>query len=347
MESKRFNIGNVPIGGGAPVTIQSMTNTDTRDAASTVAQILELEATGCEIVRFSVYDEDCAKAIPYIREHTHIPLVADIHFDHRLAVAAIENGIDKVRINPGNIGSEAKVRELVAAAKDRHIPIRIGVNGGSLEKDLLRKYGVTAEAMVESALSHAAILERCGFEDIVLSLKASTVKKTIEACRIARERTPYPLHLGITEAGSGEAALVKSAVGIGAMLLEGVGDTIRVSLTGSPVNEVHAAKHILRAVGLRTEGVDVVSCPTCGRTRVDLASIVEKVKSSLPETKKSLRIAVMGCAVNGPGEAREADLGIAFGSVNAVVFKKGELCYSDKLPGVIDRFIEDVRKELE
>ena len=246
-----------------------------------------------------------------------------------------------------NIGSEAKVRELVAAAKDRHIPIRIGVNGGSLEKDLLRRYGVTAEAMVESALSHAAILERCGFEDIVLSLKASTVKKTIEACRIARERTPYPLHLGITEAGSGEAALVKSAVGIGAMLLEGVGDTIRVSLTGSPVNEVHAAKHILRAVGLRTEGVDVVSCPTCGRTRVDLASIVEKVKNSLPETKKSLRIAVMGCAVNGPGEAREADLGIAFGSVNAVVFKKGELCYSDKLPGVIDRFIEDVRKELE
>ena len=335
------------MGGGAPVTIQSMTNTPTANAEATAAQILELEAAGCEIVRFSVYDEDCAKAIPYIREHTHIPLVADIHFDHRLAIAAIENGIDKVRINPGNIGSEQKVRELVAAAKERNIPIRIGVNGGSLEKDLLEKYGVTAEAMVESALRHVAILERCGFDDIVLSLKASTVKKTVEAYRMARERTPYPLHLGITEAGQGEAALVKSSVGIGAMLLEGIGDTIRVSLTGSPVNEVYAAKHILKAVGLRSEGVEVVSCPTCGRTRVDLDSIVKRVTDSLPETKKALRIAVMGCAVNGPGEAREADMGIAFGSINAVVFKKGELCYSDKLPVVIDRFIEDVRKELE
>lgn len=335
------------MGGGAPVTIQSMTNTPTANAEATAAQILELEAAGCEIVRFSVYDEDCAKAIPYIREHTHIPLVADIHFDHRLAIAAIENGIDKVRINPGNIGSEQKVRELVAAAKERNIPIRIGVNGGSLEKDLLEKYGVTAEAMVESALRHVAILERCGFDDIVLSLKASTVKKTVEAYRMARERTPYPLHLGITEAGQGEAALVKSSVGIGAMLLEGIGDTIRVSLTGSPVNEVYAAKHILKAVGLRSEGVEVVSCPTCGRTRVDLDSIVKRVTDSLPETRKALRIAVMGCAVNGPGEAREADMGIAFGSINAVVFKKGELCYSDKLPEVIDRFIEDVRKELE
>ena len=335
------------MGGGAPVTIQSMTNTPTANAEATAAQILELEAAGCEIVRFSVYDEDCAKAIPYIREHTHIPLVADIHFDHRLAISAIENGIDKVRINPGNIGSEQKVRELVAAAKERNIPIRIGVNGGSLEKDLLEKYGVTAEAMVESALRHVAILERSGFDDIVLSLKASTVKKTVEAYRMARERTPYPLHLGITEAGQGEAALVKSSVGIGAMLLEGIGDTIRVSLTGSPVNEVYAAKHILKAVGLRSEGVEVVSCPTCGRTRVDLDSIVKRVTDSLPETKKALRIAVMGCAVNGPGEAREADMGIAFGSINAVVFKKGELCYSDKLPEVIDRFIEDVRKELE
>lgn len=346
METKSFLIRNIPIGGGNPVTIQSMTNTDTRDAAKTTEQILRLESAGCEIVRFSVYDEQCAEAIPYIRSHTHIPLVADIHFDHRLAIAAIENGIDKVRINPGNIGSESKVRELVAAAKDRKIPIRIGVNGGSLEKDVLAKYGVTAEAMLESALKHVSILEKCGFYDIVLSLKASTVQKTVEANRLARKQTPYPLHLGVTEAGMDDAALVKSSVGIGSLLLDGIGDTIRVSLTGDPVREVYAARHILHAVGLRSEGVEVVSCPTCGRTRVDLASIVKKVRDSLPGTKRSLRIAVMGCAVNGPGEAREADLGIAFGSKNAVVFRKGELLYSDKLPDVIDRFIDDVKKEL-
>lgn len=346
METNGFFIRNTPIGGDSPVTIQSMTNTDTRDAVKTTEQILQLESAGCEIVRFSVYDEQCAEAIPFIRAHTHIPLVADIHFDHRLAIAAIENGIDKVRINPGNIGSEAKVRELVAAAKDRRIPIRIGVNGGSLEKDVLEKYGVSAEAMLESAFKHIAILERCGFYDIVLSLKASTVKKTVEANRLAREKTPYPLHLGITEAGMDEAALVKSSVGIGSLLLDGIGDTIRVSLTGDPLREVHAARHILNAVGLRSEGVEVVSCPTCGRTRVDLASIVAKVRDSLPDTKRPFRIAVMGCAVNGPGEAREADMGIAFGINNAVVFKKGERLYSDKLPCVIDRFIDDVKKEL-
>ena len=346
MQSKGFNIGGVRIGGGAPVSIQSMTNTDTRDAVKTAEQIIALEEAGCDIVRFSVYDEQCAEAIPYIKAHTHIPLVADIHFDHRLAIAAIENGIDKVRINPGNIGSEAKVRELAAAAKDKGIPIRIGVNGGSLEKDILAKYGVTAEGMVESALRHAALLENCGFHDIVLSLKASTVSKTVEANRAARERTCYPLHLGVTEAGGGEDAIVKSSIGIGSLLLDGIGDTIRVSLTGDPVREVYAAKRILKAVGLRYEGVEVVSCPTCGRTRVDLPAIIEKITKSLPNTNKPLKIAVMGCAVNGPGEAREADLGIAFGSNNAVVFKKGKLCYSDLLPRVIDRFIEDVRKEL-
>ena len=346
MRSIGFKIGNVSIGGGAPVTVQSMTNTDTRDAVKTTEQILRLEEAGCEIVRFSVYDEQCAQAIPYIKAHTHIPLVADIHFDHRLAIAAINNGIDKVRINPGNIGSETKVRELAAAAKDKGIPIRIGVNGGSLEKDILAEYGVTAEGMVESALRHAAMLERCGFSDIVLSLKASTVSKTVEACRIARERTAYPLHLGVTEAGAGEDAVVKSSIGIGSLLLDGIGDTVRVSLTGDPVREVYAAKRILKAIGLRSEGIEVISCPTCGRTRVDLPSIIEKINESLPKTDKPLRIAVMGCAVNGPGEAREADLGIAFGSNNAVVFKKGELCYSDRLPGVVDRFIDDVRKEL-
>ena len=346
MDTISFKIGSVRIGGGAPVTIQSMTNTDTRDAEATTAQILALEEAGCEIVRFSVYDEKCAESIPYIKAHTHIPLVADIHFDHRLALAAIDKGIDKIRINPGNIGSEAKVRELASAAKANGIPIRIGVNGGSLEKDILAKYGVTAEGMVESALAHAAILERCGFHDIVLSLKASTVSKTVEACRIARERTCYPLHLGVTEAGMGEDAIVKSSIGIGSLLLDGIGDTIRVSLTGDPVREVVAAKRILAAAGLRPQGVEVVSCPTCGRTRVDLPAIIEKVNAALPKTDKALRIAIMGCAVNGPGEAREADIGIAFGSVNAVVFKKGELCYSDALPGVVDRFIDDVRKEL-
>ena len=346
METKGFKIGNTNIGGGAPVTIQSMTNTDTRNAEATAAQVLALEEAGCEIVRFSVYDEACAKAIPYIKAHTHIPLVADIHFDHRLAISAIENGIDKVRINPGNIGSEQKVRELVAAAKDRGVPIRIGVNGGSLEKEMLAKYGVTPRGMVESALSHAAILEKCGFTDIVLSLKASSVSKTVEANRLAREVTPYPLHLGVTEAGMDEDAVVKSSIGIGSLLIDGIGDTIRVSLTGDPVREVIAAKRILKAVGLRSEGVEVISCPTCGRTRVDLASIVSKIRDSLPKTGKQLRIAVMGCAVNGPGESREADMGIAFGANNAVVFRKGELIYSDLLPGVIDRFIEDVKKEL-
>lgn len=347
MQTVNFKIRDIDIGGGAPVTVQSMTNTDTRDAQATVEQILSLEEAGCDIVRFSVYDEACARAIPYIKSHTHIPLVADIHFDHRLAIAAIENGIDKVRINPGNIGSEQKVRELVAAAKDRHIPIRIGVNGGSLEKDILAKYGVTAKGLVESALSHASILERCGFYDIVLSLKASSAAVTVEANRMARKLSPYPLHLGVTEAGMDEDAIVKSSVGIGALLLDGIGDTIRVSLTGNPVREVYAAKRILKAAGLRAEGVEVVSCPTCGRTRVDLASIVKKISESLPETKRNMRIAVMGCAVNGPGEARESDMGIAFGSVNAVVFKKGELIYSDRLPGVVDRFIADVKKELE
>ena len=345
--TRQFRIGGVLIGGGAPVTIQSMTNTDTRDAEATTEQILALEEAGCEIVRFSVYDEDCARAIPYIKAHTHIPLVADIHFDHRLAIAAIENGIDKVRINPGNIGSEAKVKELVAVAKAADIPIRIGVNGGSLEKEILNKYGVTAEALVESALGHAAILERCGFYNIVLSLKASTVMKTVEAYRLASQRTDYPLHLGVTEAGMGEAAVYKSAIGIGSLLVDGIGDTMRVSLTGDPVNEVHAAKRILNAVGLRSEGVEIVSCPTCGRTRVDLERIVTQVRNSLIKSEKSLRIAVMGCAVNGPGEAREADIGIAFGTKNAVVFKKGEQCYTDLLPGVIDRFIADVNAMLE
>ena len=332
------------MGDGAPVTIQSMTNTDTRDAAATIAQILELESAGCEIVRSSVYDERCVEALPEIIKNIHIPLVADIHFDHRLAIGAMKAGVSKVRINPGNIGSEEGVRAVAFCAKERGIPIRIGVNGGSLEKELLKKYGVCAEAMVLSAVRHAEMLEKYGFSDIVISLKASDPKTTVQAYRMAAERLPYPLHLGVTEAGLGEDALIKSAIGIGSLLLDGIGDTVRVSMTGGVVQEVDAAKKILEAAGARKSRVQIVSCPTCGRTRVELAPIVERVKNALDfGGARPINVAVMGCAVNGPGEAREADIGIAFGSVNAAVFKNGEIVYTDKLPEVIDRFIDDAR----
>lgn len=345
MSKNRVIIGSVPIGGGAPVAIQSMTNTDTRDADATVSQILELEAAGCEIIRSTVFDERCLEALPKIISRIHIPLVADIHFDYRLAIGAIKAGVNKVRINPGNIGSEAGVRELAACAKANGIPIRIGVNGGSLEKDLLAKYGVTAEAMVESGIRHAEMLEKYGFSDIVLSLKASDPKTAVAAYRRANELLPYPLHLGVTEAGFGEAALLKSAIGIGSLLMDGIGDTIRVSMTGGVVQEVEAAKKILAAAGVRNTDVQIVSCPTCGRTRVDLESIVRRVSAELTNKgAKPIKVAVMGCAVNGPGEAREADIGIAFGSVNAAVFGRGEILYTDKLPGVVDRFIEDAKK---
>ena len=340
-KTKQVRVGSVLIGGGAPVSIQSMTNTDTRDADKTIAQILALEEAGVEIVRSSVYDEKCVEALKKIIPAIHVPLVADIHFDHRLAIASIEAGIAKVRINPGNIGSDDKVRELAACAKANGTPIRIGVNTGSLEKELLNKYGVCAEALVESAQHHVSLLEKQGFHDIVISLKASNVPMMVEAYRIAAERFPYPLHLGVTEAGMGEQAVLKSAIGIGSLLLDGIGDTIRVSITGDAVQEVDAAKRILSACGIRRFGAELVSCPTCGRTRVELASIVEKVRSSLPPNGKPIKIAVMGCAVNGPGEAREADIGIAFGQKNAVVFRHGEIVYSDTLPGVIDRFIAD------
>ncbi|MBQ1685016.1 MAG: flavodoxin-dependent (E)-4-hydroxy-3-methylbut-2-enyl-diphosphate synthase [Clostridia bacterium] len=345
MSKNQVIVGGVPVGGGAPVTIQSMTNTDTRDWQATVNQILALESAGCEIVRSTVFDARCLEALPEIIKRVHIPLVADIHFDYRLAIGAIEAGVAKVRINPGNIGSEKGVAELAACAKANGIPIRIGVNGGSLEKDLLYKYGVCAEAMVESGIRHAEMLEKYGFSDIVMSLKASEAKTTVEAYRMASEKLPYPLHLGVTEAGMGEAALLKSAIGIGSLLMDGIGDTIRVSMTGDVVQEVVAAKKILSAAGIRRDDVQIVSCPTCGRTRVDLAKIVERVQSELTgKGAKPLKVAVMGCAVNGPGEAREADIGIAFGTVNAAVFRGGEIVYTDKLPGVIDRFIADAKK---
>ena len=327
--TKQLKIGALPLGGGAPVSIQSMTNTDTADAAATAAQILALEEAGCEIARFSVYNEACAAAIPAIKAKTHIPLVADIHFDYRLAIAAMENGIDKLRINPGNIGGEERVRAVAQCAKAHGVPIRIGVNAGSLEKELLQKHGgPTPEAMVESAQKHIALLEKAGFYDIVLSLKASNVPNCVKAYRMMHALSEYPLHIGVTEAGAGSDALVQSAVGIGTLLMEGIGDTLRVSMTGDPVQEVLAAKSILCAAGLREEGVRVTSCPTCGRTGFDLLPVVERVKDALAEIKKPLHIAVMGCVVNGPGEAREADMGIAFGDhgKRAMLFVKGEQC---------------------
>ena len=276
MSRIQVNVGGVRMGGGAPISIQSMTNTDTRNAEATVTQILELENAGCEIVRSSVYDERCVEVLPQIISKIHIPLVADIHFDYRLAIGAIKAGVAKVRINPGNIGSEAGVRKLAECASAYGVPIRIGVNGGSLEKELLQKYGVCAEAMVESAQRHAELLENCGFSDIVVSLKASDPVTTVRAYRLASQIMPYPLHIGVTEAGMGETALLKSAIGIGSLLIDGIGDTVRVSMTGGVLQEVEAAKKILRAVGLRKDGADVVSCPTCGRTRVNLEEIVKK-----------------------------------------------------------------------
>ncbi len=325
--TKQVRVRDVLIGGGAPITIQSMTNTDTRDIDATVKQIRALEDAGVEIVRLAVYDEDCARAIKAIKKRVSVPLVADIHFDYRLALLSLESGIDKLRFNPGNIGSSENVLKLVHAAKDKQVPIRIGVNGGSLEKDILHAYGgPTAEALVESALSHVKILEDAHFYDIVLSMKSSNVPTTVKAYALAAKKTDYPLHIGVTEAGLGEDGIVKSSIGLGALLLNGIGDTLRVSLTGDPCAEVHAARSILQSSGARFfGGVEVVSCPTCGRCGADLASIVERVKSSIPKIDKHVRIAVMGCAVNGPGEAKEADAGLACGkNGRAVVFANGE-----------------------
>ena len=324
-KTRKVMAGAVQIGGGAPVTIQSMTNTDTADAIATADQILALEEAGCEIVRSSVYNEACAKAIPEIKSRIHIPLVADIHFDWRLAIAAMENGVDKLRFNPGNIGGEENVKRLVDCAKAHHVPMRIGVNGGSAEKELLRKYGgPKPEALVESALKHVRMLEKQSYYDMVISIKSSNVPNTIEAYRLMSRECDYPLHIGVTEAGGGEMALVKAAAAMGALLVDGIGDTMRVSMTGDPVQEVYAANEILKAMGLRKEGVEIVSCPTCGRTRVDVMRMVELVNSRLPHKKGYLKVAVMGCAVNGPGEARDADIGVAFGDGNGILFEHGE-----------------------
>ena len=337
----------VVIGAGAPVTVQSMTNTDTGDVDATVAQIDRLTDAGCDIVRCSVYNPDCAAAIRKIRDRIRIPLVADIHFDHRLAIAAIENGADKLRFNPGNIGSADRVKSLVSCAKAHGTPIRIGVNGGSIEKELKDKYGgATPEAMVESALKHVRILESEGFFDIVISLKASTVRDTVDAYRRMSGIVDYPLHIGITETGSVEQGIIKSAVGIGALLLDGIGDTIRVSLTDDPVQEVMCGKRILRSLHLLQDDIEIVSCPTCGRTRVDLMQAVAEVDRRLPHNRGYLKVAVMGCAVNGPGEAQDADIGIAFGDGNGVIFKHGEKLLSGKMPAILDVLIREAEQML-
>ena len=323
--TRRVQVGTVAIGGGAPVSVQSMTNTDTRDVEATLAQIRALAQAGADIVRVSVYDMDCAKAVRALVDGSPVPLVADIHFDHKLAIAAAENGISKLRINPGNIGGEQNVRALADCVKAHHIPVRIGVNSGSVEREILQKYGgPTPEGMLESALGHARMLERCGFYDMVLSMKASNVPDTYAVYRLAAERCDYPLHVGVTEAGLPGEGTLKSAIGIGALLLAGIGDTIRVSLTGDPVPEVRAGLDILRAVGLRRDHISYISCPTCGRTCIDVGGIMARVQKELADVRAPLKVAVMGCVVNGPGEAREADVGVAGGRDGGALFVKGK-----------------------
>ena len=323
--TKPVQIGSRVIGGN-PVLIQSMCNTKTEDSASTIAQILELERAGCDIIRVAVPTMEAAESLKTIKKAIHIPLVADIHFDYRLAIAAIECGADKIRINPGNIGSEERVQAVVDKAKEYGVPIRVGVNSGSLEKHLIEKYGgVTAEGIVESALDKAALIERMGYDNLVLSIKSSDVMMCVKAHELIAKKTPYPLHVGITEAGTILSGNIKSAIGLGLILNQGIGDTIRVSLTGNPVEEVKSAKLILKTLGLRTGGVEVVSCPTCGRTQIDLIGLANQVETMVQEYPLDIKVAVMGCVVNGPGEAREADLGIAGGIGEGLLIKKGEV----------------------
>lgn len=345
MKSKLVKIGSVLIGGGERVKIQSMCNTATSDVASTVSQILKLEDAGCEIIRVAVPDMESALAIEKIKEKIHIPLVADIHFDHKLALKAMECGVDKVRINPGNIGSEDNVKAVVEMAKSKNIPIRIGVNSGSIEKEILLKYGhPTAEGMVESAKRHIDILNKYDFDDIVISLKGSSVNLTIDAYRLMSQKYNYPLHLGVTEAGTFLGGAVKSAVGIGSLLKDGIGDTIRVSLTDDPVNEIIVAKEILKALDLTNQGARLVSCPTCGRTKVDLIGLAKKVDEYLKNIDLPITVAVMGCVVNGPGEAKEADIGIAGGIGEGLLFKKGEIIKKVKEEDLFSSLVEEIEK---
>ncbi|WP_122638827.1 flavodoxin-dependent (E)-4-hydroxy-3-methylbut-2-enyl-diphosphate synthase [Romboutsia sp. Marseille-P6047] len=342
--SREVSVGNVKIGGNNPISVQSMTTTDTRDANATIEQIKRLESVGCDIVRVAVPDMEAAKNIGKIKSGVNIPVIADIHFDHRLALEAIEQGVDGVRINPGNIGSIDKVKAVVEKCKERNLKIRIGVNGGSLEKELLEKYGsATAEALVESALGHVKILEDLDFHNIVISLKSSDIYKTLDAYELISEKVDYPLHIGITESGSIKKGTIKSSIGVGALLLKGIGDTMRISLTGDPTEEVIVAKEILRSLDLLNDKIKVVSCPTCGRCNIDLISTVNEVEEKINNMDKNITVAIMGCAVNGPGEAREADIGIAGGKGEGLLFKKGEIVR--KIKG--DRLVEELLEEIE
>ncbi len=340
--TRQIKVGNVPIGGGADVVIQSMLNTKTTDVEGSLAQIRSLAAAGCQVARLAVPNMEAARGFAEICKESVLPLVADIHFDYRLAIAAAEGGASKIRINPGNIGGEDRVKAVVDVCKEKHIPIRIGVNGGSLEKELLEKYGhPTAQALVESAFGHLELLEKFGFYDTCVSMKSSHVPTMVAAARLFRSKCDYPLHIGVTETGPVRQGLIKSAMGIGALLLDGIGDTLRVSLTDDPVEEVYAAKDILKAAGLRRDGVDIISCPTCGRTRIDLIGLVNQVDAALKDCQKPITVAVMGCVVNGPGEAREADIGIAGGDGWGMIFEKGQqvakLPYDELLPELLRR----------
>ena len=343
--SRQMNIGGVTIGGGAAVAIQSMCSTRTEDVAATVAQILRLEQAGCEIVRVAVPTPEAARAIGQIKKAIHIPLVADIHFDYRLALQCAAEGVDKIRINPGNIGSQERVQAVAEACRRHHIPIRIGVNGGSLEKPLLEQYGgVTAQALVDSAMGHVRLLNDCGFDDICLSVKCSHVPTNMQAYTLLSRQTDYPLHLGVTEAGTPEMGVLKSAIGIGGLLCQGIGDTLRVSLTADPVEEVLAAKRILQAIGLRRSGPDLIACPTCGRTKYDMLPIAREVERRLQGCTKPITVAVMGCVVNGPGEASAADVGIAGGDGEGLLFAKGNILRKLPQDKLVDALMEEIDK---
>ncbi len=342
-KTRKIMIGDVPVGGNSSISIQSMTNTETKDIANTVKQIQRLEAAGCDIIRAAVTDLDDAEAIKKIKEQITIPFIADIQYDYKLAIAAVEKGADCLRLNPGNIGSRAKVMEVVNVCKERQIPIRIGVNSGSIKKEYLEKYkGVNEDSMVYSALEHVRILEDLNFENIKISLKASNVPLTIKSYEKMSQKVDYPLHLGVTEAGPIWRGTVKSAVGIGALLSMGIGDTIRISLTGDPVEEVKVGREILRSLGLLEEGIEVISCPTCGRTKIELINLVEEAEKRLEGINKPLKVAIMGCPVNGPGEAREADIGIAGGQGEGLIFKKGKIIKKVKEEFLIDELINEI-----
>ncbi len=343
--TRKVKVGDINIGGDSSIKVQSMTNTDTRDIGATVAQILRLQEAGCDIVRCAVPDQKASDAIGQIVKEIDIPLVADIHFDYRLALSSINNGVSKLRLNPGNIGSTDKVRAVVEAAQDKGIPIRIGVNSGSLQRDILEKYGdVCPQALVESALRHVEILEKLNFNDVVISVKSSDVTEMIECYRLISEKVDYPLHLGVTESGTIKSGTIKSSVGIGALLSQGIGDTIRVSLTGDPVEEVIVAREILRSLGHIKEGIELISCPTCGRTQLNLIEIADQLEGRLKGIKKNIKVAVMGCVVNGPGEARRADIGIAGGNGQGLIFRKGEIIKKVREEELVEELIAEIEK---